>query len=83
MKIELNDLDTLFAISSELGVIIYLQFLLDCDNICPLIHDDSLSFARKYTLSYLQEKQYASVLQFRDLLEQLQAKNKPTQAATG
>lgn len=69
LKIRLEDTDKLYDILVELGVIAYLQGLVQYDAPGEDKSEDAFAFARKSAESYLLEWQMETVLKFKQLLE--------------
>lgn len=68
LKIKLKDIDALYDILTELGVITYLQGLVQYEEPAKGDREDVLDFARKSAEGYLLEWQLETVLEFKELL---------------
>lgn len=65
--IQLADVDELFSISLELGILAYLQELVQYDKVGDICEWE-LTFAQKEVESYLLDKQLQMVVKLRELL---------------
>ena len=68
LKIHISTIDELNELISQLGVITYLQDLVLYDELCDLLNNDDLEFAREFTKVFLHEHQYKTVTQLRSLV---------------
>lgn len=67
--IDLDDIDELYNISLELGIITYLQGLVQIDKECNHMYEPSIDFASSCCEKYLLDEQLELVLKFRQTIE--------------